>query len=425
MRPADVEELLAEFAPASGVVGAAVGVARGDEVAVATYGFADTDGTPVTPETRFAIASVTKPMVATVVARLAGRGALDIDEPVSAHVKELATTPWANAATVRQLLANGSGIPLTAAREWLVEDNDADALARFCDALAGESAMWPAGTVWSYCNSGWSVLGRLIECVTGEVWEDAMRAELITPLDLSATEFGHEPSEGVRSRAFEMGTDGPAVVDPWLSRALGPGGASVFSTVGDLLRFGQTHCDDDRLALLRDVHARVDLRWFLDAWCLGWARFDATGGPVWGWDGIGSGFRAILRIVPDERGVVALVANTSTGRDLYRDLVPRVFQRAFGIHLPAPPREATGSVDDLQRYEGRFAWPDFDAVVTAEANNLRVHLGGDTRVAHPIDERNFVVDSPGTDRMTIGFSQFHGGAPQVLYNLVWGLPRVQ
>lgn len=422
MTDSSIEELLAELAPAAGVVGATVAVARGDELTMATYGSSDAQGTPVTADTRFQIASVTKLLTATAVSRLADRGALSLDDPVSKHVKELADSPWGRVATARQLLASTSGFPLTAEREWLSAETGDSALADYCAGLASDEPMWTPGKVWSYCNGGWSVLGRLIECVTGEVWEDAMRAELLQPWGMTATEFAHEEATRVRSQAFEMGEDGPAQSEVWLRRALGPGGGSVYSTAEDLVKFGRAHCDDPGLAKLREEQATVGIRWFLDAWCLGWARFDGTSGSAWGWDGIAGGARAFLRIVPDQRGVIVLLANTSTGRDLSRTLLPEIYRRVFGFDIPNPPHEPI-VVGDLGRYEGRFAWPDMEFEVHAAADHLRVVQGDEVRVCRPIDERNFVIDAPGVDKATVGFSHFEGGVPQVFHQWVWSMPR--
>lgn len=418
----NAEDLLAAHASDAGVVGATLAVARGDELEIATYGFADPGGTPVTPDTRFQIASVTKPMVATVISRLVDRGVVTLEDVVSGYIPELTDSPWAQVATVRQLLASTSGIPLTAMREWLAPQAGDASLAEYCAELAADEPMWRPGTVWSYANSGWSVLGRLIECVTGEVWEDAMRAELLEPLGLKGTEFGHERSSGTRSLCFEAGDEGPVPAEDWLRRALGPGGGSLYSTAEDLAKFGRAHCDDPAQARLREDHAPVGISWFLDSWCLGWARFDGRRGSVWGWDGIASGARAFLRVVPDQRGVVALLCNTSTGRDVYRTLFPEIYRKVFGLDIPNPRHEPV-AVEDLARYEGRFAWPDMELSVEAEADHLRVVQGDEIRVCRPVDAQNFVIDAPGIDRATVGFSAFEDGVPQVFRQWVWSLPR--
>ena len=100
----------------------------------------------------------------------------------------------------------------------------------------------------------------------------------------------------------EVTADGPVPVEPLTARAYGPAGTSTVSTVTDLLRFAGMHLEDPSLAPLRAVHAEVSIYGWLDSWCLGWARFDWEGGPVWGWDGLINGERSVLRIVPRTAG---------------------------------------------------------------------------------------------------------------------------
>ena len=87
--------------------GATVGILRHGVVTTAYYGVADvTTSEPVTPDTVFSVGSLTKSMVATVVARLADRGRLSLDDRVATHVPELRASGWAERASVRDLLAN-------------------------------------------------------------------------------------------------------------------------------------------------------------------------------------------------------------------------------------------------------------------------------------------------------------------------------
>jgi hypothetical protein len=107
---------------------------------------------------------------------------------------------------------------------------------------------------------------------------------------------------------------------------------------------------DPSLAVLRSPSAEVRICAWLDAWCLGWARFDWDGGPVWGWDGLISGSRAILRLVPRQRGAVVLLTNGSTGRALYRSLFPILMEAWFAIGMPALRLEpAPSAAGDLAR----------------------------------------------------------------------------
>jgi D-alanyl-D-alanine carboxypeptidase len=96
-------------------------------------------GEPVTPETLFSVGALTKSRVATVIARLAEAGRVSLDDPVAAHVPELRGSGWAQGATLRDLLANRSGLPLRAGLEFDFagrKDEDDGALSRLAADVA-------------------------------------------------------------------------------------------------------------------------------------------------------------------------------------------------------------------------------------------------------------------------------------------------
>jgi CubicO group peptidase (beta-lactamase class C family) len=382
-------------------------------------------GEPVTPGTRFSAGSLTKSMVATVVAGLAEAGRLSLDDPVAAHVPELRTSGWAGRASVRDLLANRSGLALRAGLEFGFagrKDQDDGALSRLvADAAAGG----PAGGFWSYTNVGWCVLGRVIETAAGAVWEDAMRRQLFDRAGMSGTAFVTGGASERRATGHEITADGPVPVVPLTARAYGPAGTSAVTTVTDLLRFAALHLQDPPLAWLRAVHAEVPIYGWLDAWCLGWARFDWNGGPVWGWDGLVNGERSVLRLVPGHQAAVVLMTNSSTGRAMYRSLFAEVMASLSGISVPPLRLDAApGAAGDLSRFAGVYAWPDRQVDVTATADGLLISSEDSQTEALPLDERTFLVAPADPDNPTVTFGAFDpAGRPQVLYDMLWGLPR--
>ena len=95
MNEGELAALLREHALRHAVPGAAVGILRNGAATSASYGVAEVEtGEPVTTETRFATGSLTKPMVATVIARLAAEGRLSIDDSVSTHLPALRAGGW-------------------------------------------------------------------------------------------------------------------------------------------------------------------------------------------------------------------------------------------------------------------------------------------------------------------------------------------
>ena len=182
-----------------------------ESVTTAYYGVADvTTSEPVTPDTVFSVGSLTKSMVATVVARLADRGRLSLDDRVATHVPELRASGWAERASVRDLLANRSGLPLSAALEFDLagrQDSDDGALSRLAaDVAAAEVA---AANVWSYTNVGWCLLGRVLESATGGTWEDALRRHVVDQAGMSRTTFATDSPPKHRASGHEITSGRP------------------------------------------------------------------------------------------------------------------------------------------------------------------------------------------------------------------------
>jgi CubicO group peptidase (beta-lactamase class C family) len=420
--------LLGEHARRHAVPGAVIAIAVDGTVSTAAYGVADVrTGEPVTARSRFSPGSLTKSMVAAVIARLADAGRLHLDDLVAQHVPELRGSDWARRATVRDLLANRSGLPLAEEFEFGFAqrtDTDDRALSRLAaDLASGE----PAASFWSYTNAGWCLLGRVIETATHETWETAMQRHLFDPAGMTETTFAFGPGPGSRVSGHHVTGDGATPVPALITRAYGPAGTSVISTATDLLRFGGLLLDDPLLTPLRDTGAEISIHGWLDAWCLGLARFDWPGVRAWGWDGVINGERSFLRILPDQGAVFVLLTNGSTGRGLYRSLVAELMQARFGFIVPPfeldPP---SGTAGDLSRFAGVYAWPDRRVEVTASARGgLVIRTNRGEVEARQLDPQVFVVDPEDPDNPTVTFGAFDEAArPQVLYLMLWGLPRL-
>jgi CubicO group peptidase (beta-lactamase class C family) len=390
----ELARLLAEH----DVPGAVLGILEHGETTVVASGVADVrTGEPVTPETRFAVGSLAKSVLATAIARVAS-----LDDSVAEHVPELPGARWAERAALRDLLGNRARVPLTMELEFGdFPGADPGVLSRFAAAVAAET---PTEAFWSYTNAGWSLLGRALEVLTGLTFEQALEETAFEPFGLSQTTFVGRPAAEPRAGGHHKG----APVDLWAPAALAPAGTTLLSTAGDLLRLAEAHFDDPVLAELRTQPSRVPISGWLDAWCLGWARFDRQDGPIFGWDGLTTGFRSALRFDPVRRRAHVLLTNGSRGRNLYRAL--------FDVPTVDLEPRATG---DLSGYAGVYAWPDRVCTVTAEKDRLSIEADGRTLEARPLDERTFVVDAADPDNPTVTFSG------DVLYLMLWGLPRVR
>jgi len=417
--------LLQRHVTAQGVPGAALGVLLHGEPVAAYCGVADVrTASPVTPSTRFAIGSLTKSMSASALAALDAEHRLSLDDPVASHVPELRRSPWAETATVRDLLANRSPVPLRAASEFGFDAHDGDddrALARLVEEIAREA---PSGEHWSYANAGWCVLGRVIETVTGLVWEEAM-PRLLAPAGLSETTW---TTSAIVDRAVGHAASprGPVPVEPLLCRAFSPAGATIASTLEDLLRFAAWHLAEPVPVSLRVVHANISIHGWFEAWGLGLGQFDWDGVEVWGWDGMVNGQRSVLRLLPDRDCAVVVLCNGSAGRAVARSVLAELVPAWFGVNVPRvrmdPLRDAP---EQLTAYAGAYGWPDRRVDVRESARGLLVSEDGIAKEAVPLDRSTFLVDRDDPDAPTIAFGDFdRAGRPGVLYDMVWALGRI-
>jgi CubicO group peptidase (beta-lactamase class C family) len=423
----DLAALLREHASRHSVPGAGLGVLHNGAATAAYYGVADvTTGQPVTAETRFSAGSLTKSMVATVIARLDEAGRLSFEDRVADHVPELRGSSWAQRAVLRDLLANRSGLPMRTALEFGFDSHtDADdaALARLAAELSRDGLVLD---FWSYTNVGWCLLGRVIETTTATPWEVAMRRHLFDPTAMTTTALASETEPMGRAVGHEVTPSGLVPVKRLMARAYGPAGTTIVTTVPDLLRFAALHLRDANLAELREVHADVSIYGWLDAWCLGWAWFNWEGGQVWGWDGLIDGERSFLRILPEHDAAIVLVTNGSTGRAMYRSLFAELVPSLFPIRLPPLRLDPTiGATVDFSPFAGVYAWPDRMVEVEATTNGLAIKEDLRETEALPLDGRTFLVDRSDPDNATVTFEKFDAfGRPGVLYRMLWGLPRV-
>jgi CubicO group peptidase (beta-lactamase class C family) len=158
-----------------GVPGAAIGIEHDGAEAVAGSGVTSLENPlDVDAGTLFQIGSITKTVTGTIAMQLVEQGELDLDAPVRRYLPELrlADEDVAERVTMRHLLTHTGG--------WFGDhfadpSRGDDALERIMAEVAGLPQLAPLGEIWSYCNSGFYIAGRVLEVLTGKPYESAVR----------------------------------------------------------------------------------------------------------------------------------------------------------------------------------------------------------------------------------------------------------
>jgi CubicO group peptidase (beta-lactamase class C family) len=315
----------------------------------------------------FQVGSITKMWTATMICQLAGEGRVSLDSTVADVLPgvRLGTGDASGEVTLRHLLTHTSGID---GDIFTDTGRGGDCLERYAAELAGAAQTFPPGSAYSYCNSGFVLLGRVIEVLDGREWDASLRARLVEPLGLTSTVT--LPEEAILQRAAVGHQAPPREAEPvtvWsLPRSLGPAG-NIISTAHDILAFARLHLDGgvtpsgtrllsgELVAAMREAQADIPSYQRGDAIGLGW-RLNHWGDRwTFGHDGDTIGQSAYLRADPRSRVAACLLANSSVTEAAYEELFSEVFRECAGVTMPGGATPAAGPVEvDLRRHTGRY-----------------------------------------------------------------------
>jgi CubicO group peptidase (beta-lactamase class C family) len=374
------------------------------------YGLASIqNNAPVTPNTRFAIASVTKPITAVGIMLLVEDGKVDLDAPVSRYLTE-APAAW-HAMTVRHLLNHTSGLP-EIGHGWAEWDHqDREDLLRLMGfnlpteplyRIALQDTLWFApGTDWVYSDVGYFLLGVITERASGMSWRDFIHERIFLPLGMT---------DSYISDIWTIYSDearGYTIRDGVLSNIRRdripetPSHYGVFSNVGDLAKFDAA-LNTDRLLneeSRRTMWAPAELS---DGqafpYALGWEVWQLRGHRAQYHGGItGAEF---LRL-PDDSLAVVLLTNLGHGTRY------GISQNVAKMLIPALKRPALREVPitdaELRRYAGAYSALSGDPFEVTLVNDRLVapypwpfpRRGGEAALVHQGDHTFEFVDHDG------------------------------
>ena len=222
-------------------VGLSVGVALDGQIVIRSYGLADARRRlPVTATTIFPIASVTKQFTAAAIMQLVERHQLRLGDQLA---KLLPNVHWmdprAKSVTVRQLLTHTSGIPgYTSVPDFDRLQSRPQTPAAILKLVTGLPLKFAPGTRAAYSNTGYYLLGLIIERVTGMPYDAYIMQRLLVPLGMSDTAPCPQVAGSRQARLYTTGGRSPAAAPP-VSLANAYAAGDLCSTAADLLRWQQ------------------------------------------------------------------------------------------------------------------------------------------------------------------------------------------
>jgi D-alanyl-D-alanine carboxypeptidase len=335
-----------------GLVGLALRVERdGGVLFDGAAGLASREAdTPLSPSGRFRIYSVTKTFTAVLILQLVDEGVLSLDNPVTDWLDDplVARIPNIDQVTLRQLLTHTSGI-----YDYFDEDSPF-----WQDAYLGEDADW--SRVWTplelvayadgakhapyfapgegvhYSNTGYILLGLIVEEASGQLFGDRLQQQIFDPLGLADTVFAAD--EGVPADAVDgyqmIGGELVNVSATHLSAQWAEGG--IVSTTRDLARFADALFGGELVtpSSLQEMLAFAPSERPGIAWGMGIARMQTPVGDVIGMGGSGPGFAARMFRQPATDLTLVLLTNTALEDDTVDTLFEQAVQAALLTATP-------------------------------------------------------------------------------------------
>ncbi|MGC4107421.1 MAG: serine hydrolase domain-containing protein [Thermomicrobiales bacterium] len=358
---------------------------------------------PLGPDALFQIGSISKVFATTLAMTLVDEGKLDLDAPVIRYIPDLplADLDARGTITTRHLLSHASGLEGDRfANYGRGDDASARAIANF-----GKLEQWvQPGELFAYCNTGFYLVGRICEVLTGQTFEQALQERVLTPWGLEQTVLF---AEDAITRPHAVGQnllsreDGFAIARPYWNRRHATAAGGVLSTVGDMVRFARAHLADGELdgARVLSVESAQAMRTeaiavgpgdatFGSAYGLGWSLTSQDGVLRIGHGGATDGFRAHLTAVPEKGFVIALLTNADTGSSAMQEIEAWALEHYLGVPERTPEPIAL-SESALDAYTGAFNRFNQQTVLTRDGDGLSAAISAfDSETGTPLGTRS-------------------------------------
>ena len=427
-----LQEKMENLADEHHVPGVAVGILCDGEEHYACHGVTSVENPlAVGPSTLFQIGSTTKTYTATAIMALAEAGKVGLDDAVRGYVPELRLKDEAaaRAVTVVQLLNHSAGWN----GDYFEDTGDGDdAIAKYVVKMAQLEQVSPPGTVASYNNAAYVLAGRLIEKVTGQPYETAIKRLILEPLGCTESFFF---AGEVMTRRFAVGHNykerqpAATVARPLLlPRSSAPAGG-LFSTARDQIRYarfhlGQAPADGGAPVLGRETLDRMKAPTIsmpggvLGDWVgISWWLRDIGGVRVAAHGGSTNGQESAFELVPERNFAVTVLTNSGTGMQVNRELVKWAEQTYLGLAEEEPLALALDETA-LQPFTGRYVSdmaiidisPSGDGGLIAKLSYppaaLESHKAISDEPPEPLP--GFTVRMTGDEQYTISDGQYKG-----------------
>ena len=371
-------------------------VARGSDVIVSKgYGSANLEwDIPNTPTTKFRLGSITKQFTAASILLLEERGKLKLDDPIKKYVPD-APAAW-EAITIFNLLTHTSGIPnFTNLPEYKSLKLEATPVAKTIASVRDKPLDFAPGEKMSYSNSGYLVLGYVIERVTGGSYEAFVTDNIFTPLGMKDSGYDSNTTIIPRRAAGYVSTPNGPVNADYIHMSIPHAAGALYSTTEDLLRWEQGLFGGKLLSAASLAKMTTP---FKNDYAFGVIVQTAGGRKVIQHGGGIDGFNTFLSYYPESKLTVAVLANLNGQAPNQIATMLADLAQGGTVQLTSERKEITLPVATLSKYVGTYELaPGVNMLMRLVGDHLTTQLPGQAQIpVFPESETKFflkVVDA--------------------------------
>ena len=349
---------------------AVIVVKDGETVFRKGYGMANLElGVSIEPDMVFRIGSATKQFTAVAILMLAEQGKLSLDDSISKFLPDYPTHDYL--ITVKHLLTHTSGIKsYTSMPEWIPLWRKDFTVQELIDFFKYQPMVSAPGKRWSYNNSGYILLGAIIEKVTGQTYGQFIKQSIFEPLEMKQSYYD-DPLQVIPRRVagYDKSPNGFTNA-AYISMTQPYAAGALVSTVDDLALWDTALYTEKLLKLetLKQAHISYQL---LDgsptAYGFGWMISEYAGHRVIEHSGGIHGFRSHTIRLPDDHAFVAVLSNN--GGKSPQSLVFKISALVIGEPYQEPAIVEL-QPEILARYEGIYETNTSDKLQISRENNL-------------------------------------------------------
>jgi CubicO group peptidase (beta-lactamase class C family) len=344
-------------------------VARSDQVLLDKgYGYANLEWQiPDSPEAKFRLGSITKQFTAASILLLEERGKLKTDDPVKKYMPD-APAAW-DKITIYNLLTHTSGIPsFTGFPDYRSTEAATTTPEKLVARFRDKPLEFQPGEKWNYSNSGYVLLGYLIEKISGQSYKDFVQENIFKPLGMN--DSGYDANSAIvlhRAYGYSPGPKGPENAG-YIDMSIPFSAGALYSTTHDLLRWEHGLFGGK---LLSATSLKKMTTPFKQDYAMGLAVRSVNGHTVIDHGGGIEGFNTELAYYPDDKLTVVVLGNLNG--DAPGEIATQLAALVHGekVVLPAERKEITVSPSILAKYVGTYELtPTFSVIITLENGQL-------------------------------------------------------